>query len=360
MEQPSLSGQIDACHRFLKLVQPMDEASYPTPRILEKNRVYIFPFTFVVPDRLLPQICAHPKCNAQIEGAHTVLPPSLTMLAGHGKALFNAYVALEICRITYFVKVTIRRKAQAHVGNGPMEALAALAKDVRIVPAVDEAPPLITSGSPLMYCIRSERVVRRGFMRGKLGRLTAAVSQPKPIELQPPNCKAEDSVIGTVVIMHLRFDPFGDSQQPPRLKMVRKKLKVSTFFGVDPWEDYPHSTELAKARTGRGAYLESVPLSSLCVASAPWTEHLAFRDDTLCLDSKQSTSPDLLCASTSAAPFTGSNKYYTTSIAIPITLPRNRAFVPTFHSCLVSRVYSLDLSISCQTPKVSFTKPTIP
>ncbi|KAI7624167.1 hypothetical protein KC346_g2340 [Hortaea werneckii] len=38
--------------------------------------------------------------------------------------------------------------------------------------------------------------------------------------------------------------------------------------------------------------------------------------------------------------------YYTARLLVPITLPNHKAFVPTFHSCLVSRQYALKLDLS--------------
>jgi hypothetical protein len=38
--------------------------------------------------------------------------------------------------------------------------------------------------------------------------------------------------------------------------------------------------------------------------------------------------------------------YYTASVVVPIILPKKKAFVPTFQSCLIARIYSLDLSLS--------------
>ena len=35
---------------------------------------------------------------------------------------------------------------------------------------------------------------------------------------------------------------------------------------------------------------------------------------------------------------------------VPISLPSSKAWVPTFHSCIVSRIYTLDLSLSVHKP----------
>jgi len=37
--------------------------------------------------------------------------------------------------------------------------------------------------------------------------------------------------------------------------------------------------------------------------------------------------------------------FYTAQILVPVTLPAERTFVPTFHSCLISRVYTLNLHL---------------
>jgi hypothetical protein len=35
---------------------------------------------------------------------------------------------------------------------------------------------------------------------------------------------------------------------------------------------------------------------------------------------------------------------------VPLTLPQSKSWIPTFHSCIVSRIYALDLSLSIHTP----------
>ena len=38
--------------------------------------------------------------------------------------------------------------------------------------------------------------------------------------------------------------------------------------------------------------------------------------------------------------------FYTTQLLVPISLPKDKVFIPTFHSCLASRIYVLDISLS--------------
>ena len=117
---------------FLKLRQPIDEMEYPTPRILEGGRSYEYPFTFVVPDRLLPQVCTHPKKNAHIQRSHTMLPPTLgdPILSSNGKTLLDD-MAPSMSQIAYTVRASVLQKQL--VGPGVV-AIAGIAKKVRIIP----------------------------------------------------------------------------------------------------------------------------------------------------------------------------------------------------------------------------------
>ena len=45
-----------------------------------------------------------------------------------------------------------------------------------------------------------------------------------------------------------------------------------------------------------------------------------------------------------------SSAYYTAKIIVPITLPSTKVWIPTFHNCITSRLYVLDLSLSIHTP----------
>ena len=53
------NGRTEAFHNFVRLLQPMDPSAFPDPRVIEAGKTYKYPFTFVVPDTLLPQSCTH-------------------------------------------------------------------------------------------------------------------------------------------------------------------------------------------------------------------------------------------------------------------------------------------------------------
>jgi hypothetical protein len=198
--------------------------------------------------------------------------------------------------------------------------------------------------------MRKEQIVKRGTLRGKMGRLVAATSQPKPIRLLPPNCEPSDTV-STVATVNLRFEPVGNEQPPPLGTMI-SKLRASTFYSASPWDDFPSSTGVPFGQIDRGLYTEAVPLSTMCVASAQWTKQTCDSRPNSATSSSDSLSTGL--SSTYAG-----DTYYTASLVIPVTLPKSKAFVPTFHSCLMSRTYSLELSLTYHTPATNIMTPTI-
>ncbi|KAJ5087024.1 hypothetical protein NUU61_008331 [Penicillium alfredii] len=352
VERTSCPGRTGSQQMFLKLRQPIDETEYPTPRVLETGRSYRFPFTFVVPERLLPQVCTHPKKNPQIERSHTMIPPTLgdPMLASNGKTLLDD-MAPDMSRIGYIVRVVVLKRLPEHRQIKP---LAAVAKKVRIVPSIEEEPP-INLADHSAYCAHKEKTVKRGLLRGKLGRLVVTSSQPKPIQLLAPSGEPSDTV-STVATVDLRFDPVGD-EPPPKLWSMSSKLRASTFYSVAPWDEFPRqSGSVPFSQIGRGLYTNTVPISTMCVASAQWAKHSPATDPRR--DSTSSSSSED-CSASSNSHNNPNIYYYTASLVIPITLPESKAFVPTFHSCLISRIYALDLCLSYHTPAANLLTPTV-
>lgn len=273
------------------------------------------------------------------------------MLSGDGVSLLDDMTP-QMCQISYTIKVSISRKPL--VEHGHARTLVAVAKKVRIVPAADEQPPLNVPDDSEDYCLRREKDVKKGLLRGRLGRLVMAASQPKPLQLGSPAKSDSTSPASTVATVHLRFDPIHD-EQPPKLGTLWSKLKVSTFYSTTAWRDFPARSPALAWSTDSGVYSETVPLSSRCIASVQWEKHTV-EGDLSRRASMQSTSSAESIAGPSAS-YSG-HTFYTASILVPITLPTEKAFVPTFHSCLVSRIYTLELCVSYHTPNANVLSPT--
>ena len=247
--------------------------------------------------------------------------------------------------ISYAIKVRIVRRRED--GGKPL-ILADSAKKLRVIPATDEQPPLnVTDGEDGDYVLQKEKVLKKGMFKGKLGRLTMETTQPKCLNLPPPRSELSCPPT-TMATVKLRFDPAEENSQPPRLGQLWNRIKIATFFGTIPMSDFPTKAGISTYESQRGLFVETLNLSSRCVESAQWEQHTSSHPLTpIRRDSGWSSSSSRSIPEPSS-PYTG-RIFYTAKILVPITLPTHKTFPPTFHSCLISRTYALDFSLSVHT-----------
>ena len=348
------NGRTEAYQVFLRLIQPLDANVFSEPRVLRAGRHYRFPFTFVVPEKLLPQSCVHAHANERTEDAHLSLPPSLgdPMTASLGKTLLDD-LAPEMAVISYAVKTRI---IHGYGSTGKPIVAAENTKRLRIVPAVGEQPRVpVFGGLKDDYRLRKEKDVKKGFFKGKLGCVTMESLQPKSLRL-PALTASNTGPITTMATVNVRFDPSEKGAHPPRLSTLGTKLKASTFFASVPMNNIPSKATDFHYSSNKGIYVETVPLSSRCMASTQWERHASDappRRDSACSSLSGPAVPEPSSAY-------GGGSFYTAQMLVPVTLPAgNKVFVPTFHSCLISRVYALDLYLGIQSPSPTMTAPSM-
>ncbi|KAF2853505.1 hypothetical protein T440DRAFT_515638 [Plenodomus tracheiphilus IPT5] len=359
---PMSSGRTEAQHRFLVLRQPIAESDFPCPRIFEAGRAYKFPFTFIIPSQLLPKACSHKVASDHVRDMHCLLPPSLgdPDLAGFGSTLLDD-LAPEMSKIVYAVKVKIAHSR----GSEGLTVLAEKFKKVRVKPALAEQPPLNIDHNA-EYQPRQEKIIRKGLFKGKLGTLTSKTIQPQPLVV--PGARTTDNEpISTMCKLVLRFDPAEEHHGPPKLSSVATKIKASTFYSSAARQNFPSALTLGFDQS-QGLYAENIHLSDLCVASAHWEEHgpnsNPISDEFIRRDSGVSDCSMMSASEKSFAagilPATNDYKqgrFYIAVIMVPITLPTTKSFIPTFHSCLISRTYTLGLKMSINGLKMSLKVP---
>jgi hypothetical protein len=181
--------------------------------------------------------------------------------------------------------------------------------------------------------------------------------QPKPFNI--PGARTSDNMpITTVAKLVLRFDPADEGSAPPSLSSLHTKLKVSTFYASTPRHNLPSRNHLAFDMS-QGVYADNVTLNSLGIANAQWEKHTAASnpapEDLTRRDSGTSncsTASDRVNAFAAGILAASSNykggTFYTTQILVPVTLTTKKSFIPTFHSCLISRTYTLSLQFAAQ------------
>ncbi|KAK5689104.1 hypothetical protein LTR17_026520 [Elasticomyces elasticus] len=321
----SVSGRSEATHQFLKLVQPGLQEYCPANGILKAGKSYYFPFLFVVPQRLLSHVCQHKIHNPTIRDAHLQLPPTF----GDREQAKTCDVPDDMAPEMAMVRFSLGSRARR----------------LRIVPAVQEQPPLDAAGAKSEYIMRREKTIRKGMLKGKLGSLVMEAAQPQSLRLGS-NVNLDCTGVSTMAKVMLRFDPADGNAAPPKLGSLATKLKATTFFGSAARQQLP-SKQASLLDISQGMHTEQLNISSRCVANVKWEKYDPAKPAT-------TERPDSACSTTQlmvgvTPEPSGSYKgktYYTTHVLVPITLPKNKTFAPTFHSCLISRVYQLKLELT--------------
>jgi hypothetical protein len=331
-----------AVHKFLKLVMPVRESDYPQPRIAEAGQTYKFDFNFAVPEQLLPRACSHSCSTSHVHHAHLQVLPSI----GDREVSGLDDLAPDMAKITYGVKVVVIRYRES---DAQPVVLAESLKKLHIVPAIQEAPPLSLGEGFEDYEMSKTKSLKKGMFSGKLGHITVSAAQPSALVLPAPK---ENSTMSptTMATVKLRFDPHDPTSQPPRLGGLSTKIKSTTFYSARPSSVFPsHFDVVSLYETTRGLYDTSLSLSSRCVESVAWKRHEP-REAAVRRNSDSSTSSSDFSDNALAPEQKAGNPFYTASILVPITLPTNKTWIPSFHSCIVSRVYAIGLSLSVHTP----------
>ncbi|TGO30705.1 hypothetical protein BPAE_0004g01670 [Botrytis paeoniae] len=346
----SATSKTTAVHRFLKLVMPIREAAYPQPRIAEAGKTYIFPFNFVIPEQLLPTACSH-ACDADhVHMAHVQLPPSM----GDRETSILDDLAPEMTKVQYSINARVIKhndfpKKQVSLIEG--------SKKLQIIPMVAEAPPMsISHDDKNDYQLSKTKSLRKGVFSGKLGKITVSADQTGAIVLPSPESSSGATSMATV---KLQFEPHDFNSQPPRLGSLVTKIKAISFYATKPAKFLSSKSSMVKNfDPARQFYQTSVPLSSRCVEQVAWVKHLPQPDLSRRASTISSSSSEY--SDNSQMSLKAQDKiYYTAEILVPISLPSSKTWVPSFHSCIVSRTYSLDLALSIHTPGAGIPASTV-
>ncbi len=356
----STHSRIEARHPFLKLTMPIPDSEYPQPRIAEAGETYKFPFNFVIPEHLLPIACKH-ECNADhVHEAHLRLPPTMNDV----DTTTRDDLAPDMAKIHYAIKVKVTRTREH---DGKVVGLAKSGRKIRVLPTIPEAPPMHILSSDKDYTLSVTKSLRRGMFIGTLGKITVSASQTKALVVSPSSTSASPTILAT---LKLRFDPAESRAQPPRLGSLTSKIKASTFYAVKPLKNLANRASMVENYdVTRGVYTTTIALASRCVEAVNWSYHaLPSPAQSIRRDSGYSTCSSTSVDSTSSeasestlTPNSGKGKggWYEADVLVPLTLPSCKTWLPTFHSCLVSRIYCLDLSLSVHTPGTGVPASTI-
>ncbi|KAK4204077.1 hypothetical protein QBC40DRAFT_273330 [Triangularia verruculosa] len=336
-------------HTFLKMVMPVPESSYPLPKVLETGETYTIPFNFVIPSQLTINACNHKRLSDQLQDHHVLLPPSM------GGGWEKDDMAPRMTRVEYSVKARVLRETVSATGPRPEDTVVKKTRimegvhNIQVLPSTPEEPPLNITPKDRLYTMTKSKTLRKSFILStKLGKITAEAHQPSAAVI---SSDGKSLVSRPSMRVSLTFDPEHPSNiaSPPQITSVSGKLTAHTFFSSGTISDYPNLGEqwnTPYVTDRRGQFFTSVslpPVSSLPEIS--WTQRMRNqrRDSGYGTESSSSSPP-------ARKEKQNSPVYLTSTVDIPISLPTDKkTFVPTFHGCIASRVYTLSLSLNIGT-----------
>ncbi|KAI1805897.1 hypothetical protein F4811DRAFT_193139 [Daldinia bambusicola] len=326
-------------HTFLKLTMPIPESSYPIPRVFEAGLTYTVPFTFVIPSTLTLSACSHRVANNSVQEHHTRLPPTM------GSWERDDF-APQMSRVQYVIKARVYRD---DITDGSSTKIMEAEEEIKVLPITPEDAPLSITKQDDLYVMSKSKTLRRSIISPKTGKITITAAQPSAAMLIPDG----KTVTSTIVPLRLKFEPTSTDARPPRITGITSKITAVTYFSASGIGHYPNlkNGHRSFGSDSRGSYSNTVSITTGPFGEVKWSHHLTtqsrrdsgYGSDSLSSDTDLPPSPP----SKNTTSNLSSPIFHSAQLQVPIQLPvQKRTFVPTFHSCITSRVYVLWLTVT--------------
>ncbi|PNY28619.1 Uncharacterized protein TCAP_01455 [Tolypocladium capitatum] len=328
---------------FMKLRMPLAPSAFPESGVFEGGRAYTIPFNFVVPHQLTLGACNHDCSAPVVREQHLRLPPTVGFWEADDQAP-------QMAQIEYSVKARAYRRGAP--GNPPVKLMEGYHM-VKVLPALPEDAPLDITLGDERYRLSRSKTMRKNLFSAKAGKLTVTATQPSAVMLAADGHGASTSTAR----IGLRFAPNSDETAPPKINSVSGKITAATFFGAAPTDLLPNlGSRSAYTANPSLSYTTTSSLFSKPIGKLAWRQRNV--SDGPCCGCSESLGIEEDASETDCSEGHGgggrgqsSNERlveHATVLAIPFSIPTSnrRLFLPTFHSCLISRTYTLHLSLS--------------
>ncbi|KAF6824811.1 arrestin domain-containing protein [Colletotrichum musicola] len=286
---------------LLKVDMPVPESCYPRPRVFRAGQTYRIPFRFVLPRHLTDGACAHAVESGIVRDAHLRLPSTLS--DWDADDMSPNFVSVRYC-----VRARVMYPCSPEVGGG-MIALLSAEHRLNVVAPSPEDPPLSIDTYDKHYTLTQSKQLRKSVFSTPLGRVTATATQPPAVLLSPDGHGAGSSSFH----VRLAYELSLPDAAPPDIGLASVKLVARTWYCAQQMRALPNT----------GASREPFSLSTKVLWKA--VEYESWKHS-----ASDSTTGDA----------------YKASLRAEFRLPTSKhVFPPTFHSCLVSRTYALEVNI---------------
>ncbi|KHN97945.1 arrestin [Metarhizium album ARSEF 1941] len=324
---------------FMKLRMPIERSALPDNCVFEAGKTYTIPFNFVVPHHLTIGACNHYCSSPAVQEQHLRLPPTVGFWE-------RADQAPDMVLIEYSVKARAYRAA-SEAGGTPQKIMEGY-HILKVLPACPEDAPLDVTFRDERYNLSRTKTIRKKLFSVKAGKLTVTAAQPSAVMLSADGHHASDSVVR----MNLEFAPTSTDFFPPKINSVSGKLVSSTFFGAAPSGLLPNlgSRATYTANPSLSYTVSNNIFNNKSVEKLVWRVHnVSRRRDSgySSFGNADEEQSETECSDDALKKGKRCPIRHSAVMDVPFSIPiTKKIFLPTFHSCLISRTYTLHLSMS--------------
>ncbi|KAH7007511.1 arrestin [Ilyonectria destructans] len=307
-------------HRFLDLDMPIPDSAYPESGTFLAGETYVLPFHFIIPHELPTAACSHRVDSDVVRDHHLQVPPSM----GNWE---KDDMAASVSEVIYSIRTTIFHKPCA---GEPYSMYTEAARRIKVIAPSPEQAPLNIYKSNRRYALTKTKQIRKGLLSGSLGQVTVAAAQAQTVHLFPDGRGHGDSSLP----ISLTFKPTALDVIPPQITKLSAKIRSYTWYQPSQVSGLPDlGSSIGEPFT------VTVPVSVEPQSRLEWSQHL----DTTSASSRGSGKPPL---------------FHSTTLDVQFQLPTStKTFLPTFHSCLISRTYAIHLSLYINNAEVELVVP---
>ncbi|KAK1463140.1 arrestin [Colletotrichum melonis] len=316
---------------LLKLYMPVPESAYPSTRLFRRGHTYSIPFSFIIPHQLTSNVCQYEVQTEAVRHHHLRLPSSLT-------GFEKDDLATSMAKIQYSVRARVFNIDDGSTVQLPAPILES-EHPISILAPSPEDPPLILDKHDLHYVLESTKPVRKNIFSVPTGQITAKTSQPQAIRLSSDGHAASSSS----AYIDIAFWPTAPDMLPPQVKIKSTSILAQNWASTRPAQIFPNV----------GVTREPTTLSTPTIVNAtnitPWIQHVHILEDGESGRTKGGNrgSRDITVIRNSSTQDDGVSITYTCSTQVDFGLPTSsHVFPPTFHSCLISRTYTLEIKVT--------------
>lgn len=321
----------------------------PSDRILRPGRTYTLPFHFVVPERLPLGACSHRCEHPSVREHHLRLPPSTRAWGDRDDA------SPETARVQYCVSASVLQRSV--FAPEPVSVLRGY-HEVNVLPVHAEDAPLDVGRGEggdkgaAEYKLTSSRVLRKSLVSRKMGTVAVEAAQPRAVVISSDARHVSRTGIALkfAFIPTARRDGGGASSSSsssssssasasspgganseeallPTVHSITAKLVAKTYYNASHMGAFPDRDRRNELNYGASMY---------------------YTDTSRTTDVQFDRDQGWTRVHKNQADHQSSASAWAMALDAGFQLPvdRKKILLPTFHSCLLSRTYTLRLFVS--------------